>query len=183
VRGDSGQLTKVSKFLSLILRHQPEVIGLRLDTGGWVAIAELVAKARAAGIPISEEIVRTIILHSNKQRFALSTDGKQIRANQGHSIPVDLGLPASEPPELLYHGTASRNLTAILNEGIKPGKRLFVHLSLDLATATAVGKRHGVPVILTIQSGRMHRDGFKFLLSMNGVWMTDHVPKEYLKLT
>jgi putative RNA 2'-phosphotransferase len=112
VRGNSGQLAKVSKFLSLILRHQPEVIGLRLDTGGWVAIAELVAKARAAGVPISEKIVLTIVSRSDKQRFALSTDGKQIRANQGHSIPVDLGLPASEPPELLYHGTASRNLTA-----------------------------------------------------------------------
>lgn len=176
----SGQLTMISKFISLVLRHKPETIGLQLDTGGWVAIEELVAKGRAGGVPLSEEAVRKIVSQSDKQRFAISTDGKHIRANQGHSLPVDLGISASEPPGVLYHGTASRNLRAILNEGILSGKRLFVHLSLDLDTATAVGKHHSIPVILAIQAGQMHRDGFKFYLSKNGIWMTEYVPAEYL---
>lgn len=178
-----GNRFNVSKFLSLILRHRPSVIGLTLDDAGWADIAQLVELGRKAGVNLSFGKLRQAVAESDKQRFAISEDGLQIRANQGHSIPVDLGFEEVQPPELLYHGTASKNLAAIRQQGIKKGSRQYVHLSLDKETAESVGKRYGNPVILTVQAGRMHQDGFSFYLSANGVWLTDHVPKEYLNIT
>lgn len=172
--------TKTSKFLSLVLRHKPDLIGLQLDSSGWADIAELIAKARKAGVILTPGKIASIVATSNKRRFALSDDGCHIRANQGHSVSVDLGLPQTEPPEILFHGTSQRNISGIRREGILPMKRTFVHLSKDRATATEVGRRHGSPVVLEVHSGQMHRDGFKFQLSENGVWLTEHVPLKYI---
>ena len=172
--------TKTSKFLSLILRHKPESIGLQLDAAGWADVAMLIENARKAGVHLTSGKIAAIVATSNKQRFALSDDGSRIRANQGHSVTVDLGLPQKEPPELLYHGTAHRNLSSIRGKGIVSMNRTLVHLSNNLDTAIAVGKRHGQPVVLTIQAGKMHRDGFLFYLSENGVWLTISVPMEYI---
>ena len=170
----------ISKFLSLVLRHKPDTIGIQLDESGWADITDLVEKSRKAGVNLNPDLICTIVATSDKQRFSISTDGLRIRANQGHSIDVDLGLEETEPPLLLYHGTATRNLTSIRQQGIFKGGRQYVHLSLDKETAEAVGKRYGKPVVLTIQAGRMQENGFKFYRSANGVWLTDHVPMEYI---
>jgi len=171
---------EISKFLSYVLRHAPETIGLRLDANGWADVAELLAKAKKAGKRFDLDTLREVVAENDKQRFTLSEDGRRIRAAQGHSVAVDLGLAASEPPALLYHGTASRNLDAIFAEGLKPGRRQQVHLSLDRETALKVGQRHGKPTVLTVDAGRMHRDGYSFVRADNGVWLTDHVPAGYL---
>jgi putative RNA 2'-phosphotransferase len=176
-----GSHVKVSKFLSLVLRHKPVVIGLCLDTGGWTDIRELIEKARKAGIDLSLDLIMHVVATNDKQRFSISDDGSRIRANQGHSVPVKLGIPHDEPPELLFHGTTARNINAIRKEGIKRGKRNHVHLSADEATAIKVGKRYGPPVVLVIQAGRMHRQGFLFFLSKNGVWLTEYVPAEFIE--
>lgn len=172
---------EISKFLSYVLRHAPETIGLKLDAGGWADVAELLAKANAAGQQIDLDTLHAVVAESDKKRFTLSDDGRRIRAAQGHSVTVDLGLAASEPPLLLYHGTASRNLDAIFTEGLKPGHRQQVHLSSDPDTARRVGERHGKPAVLTVDAGRMHRAGFLFFRADNGVWLTDHVPPGYLE--
>ena len=169
--------TSASKFLSLILRHNPGEIGLTLDPGGWASVAEIVARS---GGRLNETAIRRIAATSDKQRFALSPNGSRIRANQGHSIPVDLGLTPQEPPGTLWHGTATRFLVAILDEGLKPMSRQHVHLSPDTETARKVGQRHGKPVILTVAAGQMHAQGHAFLLSENGVWLTGHVPRTYI---
>jgi putative RNA 2'-phosphotransferase len=176
------QYTKTSKFLSLVLRHKPDTIGLQIDKAGWASISELIEKARKAGVSLSPELIRRVVATNDKQRFSISSDGSRIRANQGHSIPVDLGLQEKKPPDFLYHGTATRNITAILKEGIKRGKRNFVHLSLDEETALMVGKRYGKPVVLIVQAGLMHRDGFQFNLSENGVWLAEYVPVGYIAM-
>lgn len=173
-------MNKISKFLSLILRHKPETIEVHLDESGWTDIAELVEKSRKAGVSLNPDLIRKIVTTSDKQRFAISEDGLRIRANQGHSIAVDLGFEEATPPCLLYHGTATRNLTAIRQQGLIKGNRQYVYLSPDKETAESVGKRYGNPFVLTIHADRMYRDGFKFYLSANGVWLTDHVPKEYI---
>lgn len=157
------------------------MIGLQLDSSGWADIAELIAKARKAGVSLTLSKITSIVSTSDKRRFALSEDGCCIRANQGHSVSVNLGLPQSEPLEILFHGTSQRNISGILREGILPMKRTLVHLSKDRETATEVGRRHGSPVVLEIHSGKMHRDGFKFQLSENGVWLTEHVPLKYIE--
>ena len=177
----SKQLEKQSKFLSLVLRHKPEEIGLTLDQEGWANLSGLVEKARANGIALTEECVKTIVETSDKKRFALSPDGKQIRANQGHSIDVALNLPEQIPPETLFHGTATRFLDSILAEGLKSGSRQHVHLSAEVDTAVAVGSRYGKPVVLTVLSRKMTHDGHRFYLSENGVWLTNHVPPEYIE--
>lgn len=174
-------LTKVSKFLSLVLRHKPEEIGIELDKYGW-ADTELLVDRLAARYPgftfeILEEIVRT----DEKQRYSFTDDRTQIRANQGHSIPVDLGLEPVEPPEFLYHGTGMKYKDAIYKEGLIPKSRQYVHLSQDLETALAVGKRHGEPIIFVIDSGEMYRYGYEFYRSENGVWLTEQVPRLYLE--
>jgi putative RNA 2'-phosphotransferase len=170
----------ISKFLSLVLRHKPTAIGIEPDAAGWVNISELVANGRKSGLNLTPERIRQVVVDSDKQRFAISEDGLRIRANQGHTIAVDLGFEKTEPPHLLYHGTATRSLAAIRQQGLIKGNRQYVHLSLDKETAEAVGKRYGRPVVLTVQAGRMHQDGFTFYLSANGVWLTAHVPKEYI---
>lgn len=174
--------TKTSKFLSLVLRHKPGTIGLVLDEAGWATITELVDKSRLAGVVLSEVLIRHVVAASDKQRFAISVDGTRIRANQGHSIPVDMSGQEAVPPDILYHGTARRNLTAILHQGIKRGNRYYAHLSSDEETARCVGQRHGYPVVLVVKAGDMHRDGFQFFLSANGVWLTEYVPRKYLKV-
>lgn len=170
---------ETSKFLSLILRHQPELIGLTLDTNGWADVDTLLALA-ARRKRITRDELETIVAESDKQRFAFNEDHSKIRANQGHSVQVDLELPVSTPPEFLYHGTTGAFVTEILNTGIKKMSRQHVHLSVDKTTATKVGSRRGIPLILTIRSGDMHRDGFAFFVSANGVWLTDHVPPKYI---
>lgn len=172
--------TKLSKFLSLVLRHQPDTIGLMLNYGGWADINELIEKARKAGVSLTPALTRDIVAESDKRRFSISSDGNRIRANQGHSIPVELGLLEAEPPEVLYHGTARQNITSIRGEGIRRGKRSYVHLSTDKDTATRVGTRHGQPVVLMVTAGNMFRDGIRFFHADNGVWLTEYVASEYI---
>ncbi|MTW12946.1 RNA 2'-phosphotransferase [Pseudoduganella eburnea] len=168
------------KFLSLILRHKPEEIGLTLDPNGWSSIDELIALASARGTQLSRDQIETIVAESDKQRFAISADGAKIRANQGHSVEIALGLAPQTPPEQLFHGTATRFLDSIRESGLHSASRQYVHLSSDRATAEKVGSRHGKPVILLVASGQMARDGHLFYLSENGVWLTDSVPAKYL---
>jgi len=175
------KLVGFSRFMSLVLRHKPEEIGLVLDREGWASLDELVTKARAHGQPLDRELVLQIVAESEKQRFALSADGQRIRANQGHSIEVDLALPAMIPPADLYHGTAERHLPSIRASGLNSGSRTHVHLSPDRETATRVGARHGKPAVLTIASGEMHKEGYIFHRSENGVWLTDVVPVAFIR--
>ena len=173
-------LDSMSKFISLILRHQPEIIGITLDEHGWAEVDELIAgvsKTRPLTMEMLEEIVRT----DSKQRYSFSGDKRLIRANQGHSVKVDVELPEVIPPELLYHGTAERFLPSIMEQGLLPISRLYVHLSKDEQTAVKVGSRHGKPVVLAVDAGQMTRDGHTFWLSVNGVWLTKAVPVQYLK--
>ena len=169
-------LKNISKFLSLVLRHKPEKIGLELDQQGWAKTQELLDKIPHLTLKLLQEVVET----NNKKRFAFNEDGSKMRASQGHSITVDLGYPPSEPPALLYHGTATRFVTSIQEKGLLKRNRQHLHLSKDLDTATNVGQRHGKVVILTVDSGKMYKDGYNFFISENGVWLTDHVPVDYL---
>lgn len=173
-------LTKTSCFLCMILRHRPEVIGITLDAHGWADVRQLVegvSRTRPFDRATLEEIVRT----DQKQRYSFNEDGTKIRANQGHSIPVDVELEQCAPPEILWHGTAEKYEASIDAEGLKPGNRLYVHLSADPETAAAVGARHGKVVIYRVLSGRMAEDGFPFFRSVNGVWLTRRVPGLYLE--
>jgi putative RNA 2'-phosphotransferase len=176
-----NQLMKISKFLSLVLRHKPQVIGITLDTEGWVPVDELLAAASHHGQPISREQLKEVVATNDKNRFSFSPDGRLIRANQGHSVEVDLGLEPVEPPELLYHGTVDRFLDSIREKGLIRGNRHHVHLSADRETAARVGQRRGRPVVLVVEAGRMHNDGHVFYRSENGVWLMDAVPAEYLQ--
>jgi putative RNA 2'-phosphotransferase len=171
---------ETSKFLSFVLRHQPEEIGLTLDDAGWASVEELLDGCKRAGRAMTREDLQHIVDTSDKKRFALSEDGLYIRANQGHSIEVELGYEPREPPAVLYHGTATRFLESIRQEGLKRGNRHHVHLSGDDVTAAKVGARHGRAVVLRIASSRMHNDGFLFYLSENGVWLTERVPPDYI---
>ena len=179
----SKQHTETSKFLSFVLRHEPHAIGLTLDCEGWADIATLIAGARQSGRELDETLIRAIVASSDKKRFAISADGVSIRAVQGHSTEsVSMTYTEKVPMEFLYHGTASRFLEFILKEGLKPGKRHHVHLSEDVQTATAVGQRYGKPVLLKIETLRMHQQGFKFYQAENGVWLTDNVPVIFISL-
>ncbi len=171
---------QLSKFLSFVLRHKPETIGLTLDPQGWASIDELLNKSDAAGTRFSRDDLQQIVETSDKKRFSLSDDGQRIRAAQGHSVTVELGLPPKEPPGILYHGTATQFVDSILREGINAQSRQQVHLSADVDTACRVGARHGKPVVLNIEALRMHATGFKFFLADNGVWLTDQVPPEFI---
>lgn len=177
-----GNYAKTSRFLSLVLRHRPDVIGLRLDDQGWAGIDELIRLANQHGRPLSRSFVARVVSGNDKQRFAISSDGERIRARQGHSIEVDLGLPPAIPPEKLFHGTASDFVSAIRGEGLKRMQRRHVQLSVNVATAYAVGRRHGRPIVLEIDSGAMARKGIVFYLSENHVWLTDNVPPEFIHL-
>lgn len=173
-------LTKISKYISLILRHKPEVIGIQLDANGWANVEELLAGI-GRKYPIDFEILEEIVRTDNKQRYSFNEDKTKIRANQGHSIQVDVELSVTEPPEILYHGTAERFSASIEAKGLLPGNRLYVHLSPDTETAEKVGHRHGKPIIYLVNAGQMQQDGYTFLLSANGVWLTKMVPAQYLK--
>ncbi|TAE18246.1 MAG: RNA 2'-phosphotransferase [Bacteroidetes bacterium] len=170
----------LSRFLSLVLRHKPEEIGITLDAQGWVAVDTLLQALNDRKHPIDRAKLEQIVAENNKKRFAFDETGTLIRANQGHSIEVDLALPASEPPATLYHGTATQNIEAIRKEGLQKQSRQHVHLSTNKDTATQVGGRHGKPVILVVRAGEMHQAGFAFYISENGVWLTDHVPTAYI---
>ncbi|MGV9562411.1 RNA 2'-phosphotransferase [Streptomyces sp. NPDC003480] len=178
-RNDERRTVKVSKYLSKHLRHQPERIGLVLDGGGWVEIDTLLAAAASHGFPITRSELDHVVATNDKRRFAI--EGTRIRASQGHSVDVDLGLPPAAPPAYLYHGTVARHLDAIRTEGLRPMNRQDVHLSPDRETATRVGARRGRPVVLTVDAGAMHRDGHVFHVSANGVWLTRAVPPQYLR--
>lgn len=173
-------LKNTSKYLSLILRHKPETMGIALDEHGWANVDELIAgiaKTHDCSMEILEEIVRT----DEKQRYSFNEDKTLIRANQGHSIPVDVELEEALPPEELWHGTGEKYTASIDVQGLIPKSRLYVHLSKDRDTAVKVGSRHGKPVLYIVKSGEMSRDGFPFYLSKNGVWLTKEVPVKYLE--
>nr|WP_272212353.1 RNA 2'-phosphotransferase [Marinicella sp. W31]MDC2878268.1 RNA 2'-phosphotransferase [Marinicella sp. W31] len=169
-----------SKFISRVLRHEPELVGLKLRAGGWALVSDLLRGLKKAGRPLNVEELRQLVADNDKQRFTLSENGEMIRAAQGHSIAVDLGLSLSVPPPVLFHGTARANLDAIFADGIKPGRRQYVHLSQDATTAEKVGQRHGKPVVLSIDALRMHEDRCSFWVADNGVWLTEWVAPEYL---
>lgn len=176
-------LKKTSVFISLILRHKPEVIGISLDRHGWASVSELIEGINKTGkysidMSMLEEIVRT----DNKQRYSFNANKTKIRANQGHSINVDVELKEAVPPDILYHGTGEKYVESINAEGLKPKSRLYVHLSKDIDTAVSVGKRHGKPVVYQISAGEMHRQGYMFYLSENGVWLTKIVPVNFIKV-
>ena len=172
--------TKASKFMSLILRHDPAAAGIVLDANGWANINDMLAGMADKGFPVTRAILDEIVAEDSKQRYAISDDGLRIRANQGHSIRVDVGLEEVRPPDVLFHGTASRFGDAIRREGLKAMSRQHVHLSPDEPTALAVGRRHGKPVIFRVDAKRMADAGVKFYRSANGVWLVEAVPAEYL---
>lgn len=171
---------QLSKFLSFILRHKPDAIGLTLDNQGWASIVELIAKSNKSGTQFNRSELLHLVEISDKKRFSLSDDGQRIRAAQGHSVSVDLGLSPQEPPSILYHGTSTRFIESILSEGLTPQARHQVHLSSDELAALQVGKRHGKPFVPKVEALRMHANGFKFYLAENGVWLTEQVPSRFL---
>lgn len=174
-------LTNVSKYLSLILRHKPDVIGITLDEHGWANINDLILGVEQNNPGFNMEVLEEIVKTDSKQRYSFNEDKTLIRANQGHSIPVDVELEEKEPPEFLYHGTGEKYVSSINQHGLIPKSRLYVHLSKDIETAKNVGKRHGKEVVYLVNSKQMYADGYKFYLSVNGVWLTKSVPVKYLK--
>jgi putative RNA 2'-phosphotransferase len=178
---DTRQLVKLSKFLSRHLRHAPEDLGLTLAEGGWVDVDALLAACQARGVDLDRAALEEVVRTSDKQRFAFDPSGRRIRANQGHSVAVDLQLEPATPPDMLYHGTAEPSVASILATGLQRQARHHVHLSLTAAVARDVGRRHGPPVILVVDAAGMARDGLSFYRSANGVWLTDEVPARYLR--
>ena len=168
-----------SKYISLILRHKPEVIGISLDEHGWAVVKDLISGVNKTH-PLDMEILERIVAEDEKQRYSFNEDKTLIRANQGHSIPVDVELPEVIPPDVLYHGTGVKYKESIDAQGLIPKSRLYVHLSGDAETAKKVGQRHGKPIIYTVDAAAMHADGYKFYRSVNGVWLTKAVPVKYL---
>ncbi len=168
-----------SRFLSLILRHRPDIVGIELDEHGWADVKELI-KGISATQYIDMEMLEEIVRTDNKQRYSFSDDKSKIRANQGHSVPVDVELEEMVPPDILFHGTGEKYVASIDNMGLIPKSRLYVHLSADEQTALTVGARHGKPVVYTVDAKRMHSDGYVFYRSVNGVWLTKSVPVQYL---
>jgi len=177
----NSKLISSSKFLSLILRHEPGKVGLTLDAQGWAHIDELITLSQRNGKKIDRALIEEIVTTNDKQRFIISDDGTKIRANQGHSVSIDLGLQPSEPPLILYHGTATRFLQSIREQGLLHSSRQHVHLSAEKATAINVGSRHGLPVVLHVAARKMHEQGHHFYLSENGVWLTEHVPVSFIE--
>jgi len=172
----------VSKFMSLVLRHKPEEIGLQLDPHGWVSIDELITKLNEKGLKVDLNIIQHIVINNDKKRFCFNEDNTMIRANQGHSIEVDLDLEVVSPPEFLFHGTAEHAVSIILEEGLQKRNRHHVHLTANRETAVMVGGRHGKPVVLEVRAMEMEKAGFVFFLSANNVWLVDIVPPGYLNL-
>lgn len=173
------ELKEISKYISLILRHKPEIIGISLDEYGWANVDELIAGI-AKTQDFNMDMLEQIVAEDEKQRYSFNEDKTLIRANQGHSIPVDVELKEVEPPVILYHGTGEKYVKSIDEQGLIPKSRLYVHLSADRETALKVGQRHGRPVVYQVRSGDMFKDGFVFYCSVNGVWLTKYVPNQYL---
>lgn len=178
---DQKRRVKISKYLARHLRHQPDRLGITLDPAGWVDVAELLAACRAQGLPLTAAELEEVVETNDKRRFAFSEDGLRLRANQGHTVEVDLGLPPAAPPPLLYHGTVARFVDAILREGLLPMDRHDVHLSPDTGTARKVGSRRGAPVVLAVDAAAMAADGHEFRVTANGVWLIPAVPPAYLR--
>jgi putative RNA 2'-phosphotransferase len=176
-----SRLVRISKFLSKVLRHAPGSVGLRMDEAGWVDVDDLLAAAARARVALDRPTLERVVAENDKQRFALSPDGLRIRASQGHSVAVQLGLEPRTPPDVLFHGTADRNLDSIRADGLIPGGRTHVHLSADEATAVNVGRRHGRPVVLRVRAGELHRAGHAFFRSDNGVWLTAAIPPAHIE--
>lgn len=174
--------TRISKLLSLVLRHEPQHIGIELDEHGWTDIHVLIERMNACGLEVNMEIICQVVRNNAKQRFSINESSTRIRANQGHSIAVDLELKPQLPPDTLYHGTATRFVDTILKEGIMKRSRQFVHLSTDLDTAISVGARHGKPVVLVVDAAAMAEAGIPFFKSENGVWLVDEVDSKYLSI-
>lgn len=179
ILGKSKQ-DNLSVFISLILRHKPDAAGITLDEHGWANVVELINGINSTGRSINMQVLEEIVSTDNKGRYSFNYDKTLIRANQGHSVPVDVELQQAEPPAVLYHGTATRFVEPIKTEGLKPMNRLYVHLSKDYETAVKVGKRHGEPVVLEVDAERMSSEGAVFYLSQNGVWLTSGVDPKYL---
>ncbi|MET0267877.1 MAG: RNA 2'-phosphotransferase [Duganella sp.] len=177
----SKHIEQTSKFLSLVLRHSPETIGLTLDNEGWANIEELISFANAQGRALTRALLIEVVSSSDKQRFAINDNGTKIRANQGHSIPVELKLEPQVPPSHLFHGTATRFEASIRKDGLLRGTRQYVHLSSSTEVAATVGARHGKPLVLSVLAEQMHRDGIVFYISENGVWLTESVPVKYIE--
>lgn len=173
--------TNLSKFIALFLRHKPDTVGITLDEHGWASVSELISGINACGNEIDMQTLEEIVAEDEKQRYSFNSDKTKIRANQGHSVYVDVELKKAVPPETLFHGTGEKFVFSIKSEGLKPKSRLYVHLSKDRETAVKVGSRHGKPVVFEVNSGEMSRNCFEFFLSENGVWLTKIVPAEYLR--
>ncbi len=172
---------KISKFLSLVLRHKPEAAGVFLNENGWIDVDKLIKGSKANGRIFTKAELEEVVETNDKKRFSFNEDKTQIRANQGHSLDIELGLEEQIPPKFLYHGTAERNLNLILKSGLQKMKRHHVHLSADIETARNVGTRYGKPVIFKIDTEKMIAEGFKFFVSANGVWLVDEVPPKFLE--
>ncbi len=169
----------IGKYISLILRHKPQIIGITLDEHGWADVGELLEGVSRTH-PLDMAGLEKIVAEDNKQRYSFNEDKTKIRANQGHSVPVDVELEKKEPPQVLWHGTGQKYVASIDEQGLLPKSRLYVHLSSQYTTAVDVGARHGTPVVYRIDAKQMYEDGFEFLLSVNNVWLTKHVPVKYM---
>lgn len=180
---DNSRLVKISKYLSKHLRHQPERIGFKLALGGWVCVNELLAACAKHSFPINRDELNEVVERNDKKRFSFDSTGTLIRANQGHSIEVDLQLEPTVPPDVLYHGTGHNAVESIMQMGLCKMSRHHVHLSRDMATARTVGARHGRAVVFAVDAAAMHSRGYTFYCSANNVWLVDHVPPDYLRLT
>ena len=174
-------LQNISRYMSLILRHKPDVIGISLDKHGWAVVDDLINGIAKNNEGFNMAILKEIVETDNKQRYSFNDDKTLIRANQGHSIPVDVELEEKEPPKFLYHGTGEKYVSSILEQGLIPKSRLYVHLSKDIETAKNVGRRHGKEVVYKIEAHEMYQDGYKFYLSVNGVWLAKGVPLQYMQ--
>mgnify|MGYP002778299445 CR=1 FL=1 len=177
-----AEITRISKTLSYHLRHRPDALGIALEPGGWVRVDALLAALARNGKAISRAELDEVVARNNKQRFAFDAGGERIRANQGHTVEVELGLEPMEPLAVLFHGTSRRTLDAILRDGLRKMGRHHVHLSADTATAHAVGARHGAPVVLAVDAAALHAAGHVFFRSANGVWLVDAVPPAFLRV-
>jgi putative RNA 2'-phosphotransferase len=178
---NQDKLIRTSKYLSRHLRHAPEDLGLTLEPGGWVLVQDLLEACARAGRPISRDLLDEVVRSSDKQRFSFDEDGRKIRANQGHSVEIDLQLPPTAPPPILYHGTADKNWNSILEKGLTRMRRHHVHLSADVETAQRVGARHGRPLVLEIDTAAMREAGYEFFRSENGVWLVSDVPPDFIE--
>lgn len=175
------QITSISKFLSLVLRHQPETIGIELDQNGWTDVDALLKKSNDYGIKLDNETLKYIVESNSKKRFAFNETFDRIRASQGHSVEIELGYTSQKPPEILFHGTGEKSVQSILDTGLQKQNRQQVHLSADIETAIKVGQRHGKPFVFKVLAEQMFKDKIEFFISDNGVWLTDNVPTKYLK--